>query len=355
MDLGTMLRVMIKRWYVSVPALLMAIALPAAAWFAVPPKYTSTSTISLLNSQAASSGTGRTGNPFTAFDNSLTGLADYLARTLDSDQSMADLATKHGVTDLAAAELAPNASGPFITLTITGQDPDRILTEMQAFDQFAIDQLAAIQTNTSDALKAPLPANVLVRAIVMVAPQKPVASMKSKLEDVAGAGVGGMVILFLAVFGSEALAVKRGKPPTVPRRAGVGARASVPAQQTPIAPTAPTAVPVAASAPATTEPPPTLRRRSTTSARPATTTANAAADTPTPATSEPTGSLARRASSVAPAPLETTISLPRYREGTQDSDTEEETATESWFDSDSDSGLESLRDIAVGDRDPGSR
>jgi hypothetical protein len=354
---------------VGVPALLMAIALPAVAWFAVPPKYTSTSTISLLNSQAASSGTGRTGNPFTAFDNSLTGLADYLARTLDSDQSMADLATKHGVTDLAAAELAPNASGPFITLTITGKDPNQILTEMQAFDQFAIDQLAAIQTNTSDALKAPLPANVLVRAIVMVAPQKPVASMKSKLEDVAGAGVGGMVVLFLAVFGSEALAIKRGKPPTVPRRTNVSARAIVPAQP---APAATPAIPAAASASASTSaaasaaaaaaattepPPPTLRRRSTAAARPATTIASAAADTPTVATTESTGSLARRASSAGPTPLETTISLPRYREGApeldSDRDAEEETATESWFDSDS--GLEDLRDIAVGDRDPGSR
>ncbi|MFD0630424.1 hypothetical protein ACFQ9X_00900 [Catenulispora yoronensis] len=221
MDLGTMIRVMIKRWYVSVPSLVLALTLPVVAWFAVPAKYASTSTISLLNSAAASSGQNRTGNPFTAFDNSLTGMADYLARTLNSDQSMADLAGQ-GVTDLAAAELAPNASGPFITLTITGKDPQKILAEMKTFDDFAIAELASIQNKTSQNLQYPLPANTLLRAIVMVPPQKPIASMKSKLEDVAGAGVGGMVLLFVSTFGAEALAIRRGRPASVPRNSDTG-------------------------------------------------------------------------------------------------------------------------------------
>ena len=50
MDLGTMLRVMLRRWYVSMPALLIAVALPAAAWTMISSKYQTTSTISLLNS-----------------------------------------------------------------------------------------------------------------------------------------------------------------------------------------------------------------------------------------------------------------------------------------------------------------
>ncbi|GAA2036587.1 hypothetical protein GCM10009839_41980 [Catenulispora yoronensis] len=216
MDLATILRIMVKRWYASIPALLLALALPAGAWFAVPPKYTSTSTISLLNSAAASSSTNRTGNPFTAFDNSLNGMADYLTRTLNSDQSMADLA-KVGVTDLASAELATNASGPFITLTLTGKDSAQILSEMKIFDDYAISLLAKVQTDTTNALKEPLAPNTLLRAIVMVPPQQPVASSKSKLEDVAGAGVGGMVLLALVSLGAERIAVRRGKPATVQR------------------------------------------------------------------------------------------------------------------------------------------
>ncbi|NUR57918.1 MAG: hypothetical protein HOV87_04330, partial [Catenulispora sp.] len=230
MDLGTMLRVMIKRWYVSVPALLMALALPVLAWLAVPAKYQSTSTISLLNSTAVANAGGKgTGNPFTNFDNSLTGAADFLARTLNSDQSMADMA-KMGVTDLASAELAPNASGPFLILTITGKDPQKILTEMDTFDKYADQTMLNIQTRS---LATPLPASVLVHTIVMVPPQKPTTSMKSRLEDAAGAGVAGMVLLFVAVFGSEALAIRRGKPSVVPARSGESARGAAGARRRP--------------------------------------------------------------------------------------------------------------------------
>ncbi|OLE27216.1 MAG: hypothetical protein AUG49_05955 [Catenulispora sp. 13_1_20CM_3_70_7] len=207
MDLGTMFRVMIKRWYVGVPALLMAIALPALAWVAIAPKYQSTSTISLLNSPAASGAAGRSGNPFSAFDNSLIPAADFLARRLSSDQSMEDLAKK-GVTDLAAAALSPNASGPFLTLTITGKDPVNVLAEMQTFDQYAMDQLAAIQTSTAN----PLPPNTLLRAVVVVPPQKPVSSVKSKIQDVAAAAAAGGVLLFAAVY-------PRPSPPRLPAAA----------------------------------------------------------------------------------------------------------------------------------------
>lgn len=338
MDLGTMLRVMIKRWYVSVPALLMAIALPVVAWFAVPAKYSSTSTISLLNSSAAANAGGKgTGNPFTSFDNSLTGAADYLARTLNSDQSMADMA-KAGVTDLASAELAPNASGPFIILTITGKDPQKILTEMDAFDKYADQKMLQIQTQY---VATPLPSNVLVRTIVMVPPQKPITSMKSRLEDVAGAGVGGMVVLFVAVFGTEALAIRRGKPSVLPTRVGTSRRRAVvvdeddelidadegqdsyPGSEFDEPEFAPR--PVSRSAP-----------------RPASGSRGSRGGA--------AGSLAKRApSGGTPTPLETTINLPRYREPDLASD--EEAEPEPWTDLDP----VSLEDFAVGDRDAGSR
>ena len=201
-----MLRVMLRRWYVSIPALIVAVALPAAAWTMISSKYQTTSTISLLNSSAASSANQRTGNPFLAFDSSLTPMADFLARRLGSDQSAADLAAR-GVLDPASAVLAPNASGPFLTMTVTGKDQAKVLTELQTFDDYAIQQLAVIQTSTT----ASLPASTLIRAVVVVPPQKPTTSMKSKFEDVAGAGVFGLAILFLSVFGSEALALRRAR------------------------------------------------------------------------------------------------------------------------------------------------
>ncbi|WP_344665602.1 hypothetical protein [Catenulispora yoronensis] len=372
---------MIKRWYVSVPSLVLALTLPVVAWFAVPAKYASTSTISLLNSAAASSGQNRTGNPFTAFDNSLTGMADYLARTLNSDQSMADLAGQ-GVTDLAAAELAPNASGPFITLTITGKDPQKILAEMKTFDDFAIAELASIQNKTSQNLQYPLPANTLLRAIVMVPPQKPIASMKSKLEDVAGAGVGGMVLLFVSTFGAEALAIRRGRPASVPRNSDTGRNTERTErternERTERTERAERSTERAADRDADFDLPrsesrtrasassassaPSARRRATTggTSRPRSTepVESAASDlleafdepSPRAAASESAGLAKRRPSASTPTTLETTIALPRYREA--DHDSEDDSGSESWIDIES----RPLEDLAVGDRDPGTR
>jgi hypothetical protein len=240
MDLGTMLRVMLRRWYVTIPALIVSVALPAGAWSAIAAKYQTTSTISLLNSAAASSANLRTGNAFLAFDSSLTPTADFLSRRLSSDQAGQDLATR-GVLDPATIELAPNASGPFLTLSITGKDQNKVLTELQTVDQYAIDQLAAIQTASG-----PLPAADLIRAVVVVPPQKPTTSMKTKFEDVAGAGVAGLALLFLSVFGAEAMSQRRagnrssgsGGSGAAPHRRGRQAGAGTLARRTPALPAA---------------------------------------------------------------------------------------------------------------------
>lgn len=290
-----MLRVMLRRWYVSIPALIVAVALPAAAWTMISSKYQTTSTISLLNSSAASSANQRTGNPFLAFDSSLTPMADFLARRLGSDQSATDLAAR-GVVDPASAELAPNASGPFLTMTVTGKDQAKVLTELQTFDDYAIQQLAVIQTSTT----ASLPASTLIRAVVVVPPQKPTTSMKSKFEDVAGAGVFGLAILFLSVFGSEAMALRRARERTggQPHRRGGSSRG-----------------------------------------------ANVAANGTGSATTA-AGTLARRGSA-APA-LASAAPLPRYRD--PEFDPEDEDETEPWID------IEPLplEHLAITDRDPGS-
>ncbi|MEZ0108702.1 hypothetical protein ABH920_002703 [Catenulispora sp. EB89] len=297
MDLGTMLRVMLRRWYVSIPALIVAIALPGAAWTMISSTYQTTSTISLLNSSAASSANQRTGNPFLAFDSSLTPMADFLARRLGSDQSAADLAAR-GVVDPASAELAPNASGPFLTLTVSGKNQNQVLTELQTFDQYAIDQLAVIQTTTT----ASLPSSTLIRAVVVVPPQKPTTSMKKKFEDVAGAGVFGLAILFLSVFGSEALALRRARERAGQPRRRIGSGNGT-------------------------------GNGSGTGSGNSISTASAG-----------TGTLARRT----PA-LSSASQLPRYRD--PEFDPEDEDETEPWID------IEPLplEHLAITDRDPGSR
>jgi hypothetical protein len=204
MDLGEILRLIAKRWYVAFPSLMLGAALPAAAYTSIPTKFQSQSTLSLLNSSAASDVAPHLGNPFLSFDSSLTPTADFLARRLSTSQAAQDLLAL-GVTEETSAKLADNASGPFVTLTMTGTDKAHTMQSMQIFDKYAADQLQQMQT----AGVGNLPTDSLIRSVVIVAPQDPVPQMKSKYEAVAGAGAAGVVLAFLAVFGYDNIATRR--------------------------------------------------------------------------------------------------------------------------------------------------
>ncbi len=215
MDLGEILRLIAKRWYIAVPSIVVGAALPAAAYTSIPTKYQSESTLSLLNSSAASDVAPHLGNPFLSFDSSLTPTADFLARRLSTSQAAQDLLAL-GVTETTSAKLADNASGPFVTLTMTGTDKAHTMQSMQIFDKYASDQLQQMQTTGV----GNLPTDSLIRSVVIVAPQDPVPQMKSKYEAVAGAGAAGMILAFLAVFGYDNVATRR----TVKQAAGTGGR-----------------------------------------------------------------------------------------------------------------------------------
>src|SRR3954453_14680934 len=89
MDLAEIVRVMRRRWYVLLPGLLLTAALVAGAYVAVPVTYQSQSTVMLLNSRKAT--VAYDGNPFLSSQTTLTGMADSLARNLNSDASLATL------------------------------------------------------------------------------------------------------------------------------------------------------------------------------------------------------------------------------------------------------------------------
>lgn len=94
MDLAEIFRVICRRWYVLLPGLLLTAAVTTGAGLTVPTSYESQSTVALLNSKR---GTAADGNPYLSMVPALTGMADSLARNLNSDASVADL-KERGVT-----------------------------------------------------------------------------------------------------------------------------------------------------------------------------------------------------------------------------------------------------------------
>ncbi|MFE6846442.1 chain length determinant protein [Streptomyces sp. NPDC057686] len=195
MDLAEIWRVMRRRWYVLLPGLLLTAALVAGVYLLVPVEYRSQSTVTLLNSKKAT--VAFDGNPFLSTQASLTGMADGLARNLNSDASLADL-KELGVTGTPEAKIADNALGPFMWLTVSGSDPDRVLESDQKLTAYAEKQLTEFQA------KQKVAPDAMIRMATIVPPQKPVAETKTRIQYLAMAGGLGLVLSMVAAFYVEA-------------------------------------------------------------------------------------------------------------------------------------------------------
>ncbi|MEU2052214.1 chain length determinant protein [Streptomyces bungoensis] len=195
MDLAEIFRVMRRRWYVLLPGLLLTAALTVAAALMVPVTYQSQSTVVLLNSQKAT--VAYDGNPFLSTQTSLTGMADSLARNLNSDVSLRELKSR-GATGTFEAKLADNAQGPLMWLTVTGTDKAAVLASDRILTAYAKERLDQFQKQQSVAPKA------MIRMTTIVPPQNPVAQTKTRLEYLVMAGVLGLVVSLVAVFYVEA-------------------------------------------------------------------------------------------------------------------------------------------------------
>ncbi|MFF8865135.1 Wzz/FepE/Etk N-terminal domain-containing protein [Streptomyces sp. NPDC015139] len=195
MDLAEIFRVMRRRWYVLLPGLLLTACLAVAVALVVPVTYQSQSTVVLLNSQKAT--VAYDGNPFLSTQTSLTGMADSLARNLNSDISLRELKSR-GAKGTFEAKLADNAQGPLMWLTVTGTDRSAVLTSDRLLTAYAKERLDQFQKQQSVAPKA------MIRMTTIVPPQNPVAQTKTRLEYLIMAGGLGLVLSLVATFYVEA-------------------------------------------------------------------------------------------------------------------------------------------------------
>ncbi|MFE2140513.1 chain length determinant protein [Streptomyces sp. NPDC059456] len=203
MDLAEIWRVMRRRWYVLLPGLLLTAALVAGVYALVPVEYRSQSTVTLLNSKKAT--VAFDGNPFLSTQASLTGMADGLARNLNSDDSRRDLRSR-GVTQEYEAKIADNAQGPFMWLSVTGTDPAAVLKSDEVFTAYAEKRLQEFQAQQSVTPEA------MIRMATIVPPQKPEAQTKTRLQYLIMAGVLGFVLSLVATFFVEARRRRPDKP-----------------------------------------------------------------------------------------------------------------------------------------------
>ena len=204
-DLGEILSILRSRWYIVVPMLALAVGLGGVTYSMVPTTYSTYTMVSLLSAPAATTAATRgQDNPFLNFNGSLVATADFLGRRLQSTDTVLALKDK-GITEEYTVALAENAQGPFLTLTLTGDDREHLLRSAAQLAEYADSTLLDIQVengvNDRDRIKL----------TQVIPPQKPEALTKEKLQPVivVGGGVAALGLIIAFVVESISRARKR--------------------------------------------------------------------------------------------------------------------------------------------------
>lgn len=219
MTLGELLAVLGRRWYLMAPLTLIGVLMGGYLYTSVPVAYESESSISLLDSSAVAKLAPTYGNPISNAGGSLVVTADVLIRTLQSAGAAHDLGDR-GVSDRYTVGFAANASGPLLSLAVTGTDRAKVLRETRTLTDFSGEQLRALQA------AAQVAPQYYVKAAPIVLPQTPVSQLKSRYQYMAAVVIAGVAGGFFLSFVTEsaALARRRGRGEETVRPAKPGGR-----------------------------------------------------------------------------------------------------------------------------------
>ncbi|MEV7521448.1 O-antigen ligase family protein [Streptomyces sp. NPDC091371] len=200
MTIGEILAVLRRRWYVMVPMVLIGVLAAGHLYRSVPVSYQSQSSVALTDSKAVAELAPSFGNPIANAGGTLVVTADVLIRTLSGADAARDL---HGlgVTDPYTVSFAAGASGPMLTLTVTGTDREKVLRETTILTNFAGEQLGALQA------AAKVEPAFFVQTTPVVLPQIPRPQLKTRYQQVLSVLILCTTAGFALSFVTETLAV----------------------------------------------------------------------------------------------------------------------------------------------------
>jgi uncharacterized protein involved in exopolysaccharide biosynthesis len=196
MNLFDSLRVLLKRWYLTLPGVLLSLALAVGAWVTVSPTYTRTASLLLLPA-SSSLGDDGTGNPY-LYMSGLSQAADVLVRAVNSQQNLDEIHDQYpGATVTVARD--PSTITPVVTIDVEVADDAQAgavlsdvlgratsaLTELQAQESIPASNRIGVQTLTSDTTST--------------------ASNKKRVTFAGGAAVGGLVLAIVAIIAVDGL------------------------------------------------------------------------------------------------------------------------------------------------------
>ncbi|GAA3793122.1 hypothetical protein GCM10022226_10490 [Sphaerisporangium flaviroseum] len=222
MDLLDSLRALLRRWPVTLALLAVTIAATVGALIAIPWQYESKATIVFLSSRKGSQPVG--GNPWLAFDASLTITAEVISRGMSDERTLQKLKDE-GKTAEYTVGLAQDSRGPLLDITATGADPKVAQATMETLATLSQERLTDMQQKSSI-----LP-DATIRAELVTSSDQAELTPEKKIRLLVIVFAGGALLTIGVPLFLESLAQKRrrlaqpdpvtasaGQPPAGPAR-----------------------------------------------------------------------------------------------------------------------------------------
>lgn len=202
MEVGELIRLLRRRWKALVPMLVLTVVAVGGAWTMMHTQYQSQVQLAMMNAPKVTNEPGNDGNPFLSFDANLGIDADFLARNITSGSSQHQLASL-GMTDSYTAEIATNALGPFIQVSVTGSSRQQVTQAMNVLIHFTERRWTELQRASN------APSDSIIGMSVIAPPGAPAPVQKRKIEAVAGVAIGGLVLSVLVPVLADSIARRR--------------------------------------------------------------------------------------------------------------------------------------------------
>jgi hypothetical protein len=189
MTFGSTFRVLLARWYITIPGLLLSLALAGLTFLAVPPQFSSNAVAVLV--QPKLHGKDPTTNPFLTFDSSLSTTALIIVQALDTPETAASIGLSPGgdsytVKDVGTIDVGDQVVQPFIYIKSQASTEQAAVDIVNNVLDLASQDLLGRQKDNKV-----LPQNLIkLNDVVGTSPAKPVLG-------IALAAAGGALLLVL--------------------------------------------------------------------------------------------------------------------------------------------------------------
>lgn len=214
MTLRSTFRVLLLKWYITIPGLLLSLALAGATFVLAPPQYSSNAIAVLVQPKLTGRDAPANANPLLNFDNSLSTTALILVQALDTPEAAASIGLYPGgdsytIKDVGDVQVGDQIVQPFIYIKSEASTPDSAATIVDG----VLDMAAQDLQDRQRSLKV-LPQNyVKLNDVVAPSPPEPV------LGIALGATGAALILGLIATWGCAMLSDRRSERRRVRREA----------------------------------------------------------------------------------------------------------------------------------------